>query len=364
MLYIYQHASWPNFTWDHAHLAPGLAEVAFLQGRILGRLDSLRFSLKKQVALTTLTSEIVTSSAIEGEHLNLAEVRSSVARTLGIETAGMVPSGHRVDSVVELMVDATDNYLESFSDQRLFGWHAALFPSGRSGLNSISVGEYRRGDMQVVSGPAGRERIHYEAPAPEKVPGEMARFLEWVNSEPTCPPLIKAAIAHFWFVIIHPFEDGNGRLARAITESLLARSDRTSERYYSVSSQILAEREDYYAALKRTQHSDGDITAWLEWFIGCLCRALTKSAMALDVVAKKTEFWDRHAQTDINQRQEKVLNKLLGDFEGKLTTAKWAKMTKTSHDTALRDIQDLIEKGILEKGPSGGRSTSYQLVAN
>jgi len=331
-----------------------------MQGRILGRLDSLGFTLRRESTLDTLTNEIVSSSAIEGEHLNVDEVRSSVARSLGVQTAGLVPSGHYVDGVVELMLDATQHYLEPLSSERLFGWHAALFPTGRSGLHRISVGEYRKDVMQVVSGPVGKERIHYEAPPPEEVFSEMERFIHWVNNEQDCSPLLKAAIAHFWFVIIHPFDDGNGRLARAITEMLLARSDRSSERYYSVSSVILAERKDYYAALNKAQYSESDITAWLDWFMDCAGKALARSLEILDIIAVKADFWDHHAEGEFNQRQQRMLNVLLVGFEGKLTSSKWGKTTKTSHDTALRDIQDLIDKGILEKESSGGRSTSYR----
>jgi len=360
--YLYQYESWPNFTWDEAALAVRLAEIPLIQGRLLGRLDYLGFTLRTQTTLNTLTDEIVNSSAIEGEHLDTDEVRSSVARKLGIETAGMVPSGHRVDGVVDLMLDATQNYLEPFSEERLFGWQAALFPSGFSGLYRITVGKYRSEEMQVVSGPAGKEKIHYEAPSFEVVPGEMKRFIDWCNAKPDIAPLIKAAVAHLWFVIIHPFDDGNGRLARAITEKLLARSDKSSDRYYSISTQILDERKEYYAALNKAQYSDSDITSWLDWFIGCIHRALEKSLAALDSVIAKAEFWDYHRDAGFNQRQQRMLNMLLDGFQGNLTSTKWGKITKTSHDTALRDIQDLIDRGILEKTPAGGRSTAYCLV--
>jgi len=360
--YIYQYENWPHFVWDESVISARLAEVSLIHGRLLGRLDLLGFSFREQTTLASLTDEIITSSAIEGERLDPNKVRSSVARMLGVETAGMVPSGHYVDGIVELMLDATQKYLEPFSDERLFGWQSALFPAGRSGMHRITVGNYRSDRMQIVSGSIGKEEIHYEAPLPENVPKEMKRFIDWLNAEEDTAPLIKAALAHFWFVIIHPFDDGNGRIARAITETLLARSDKSSQRYYSVSSQMLAERKVYYATLNSAQYSDGDVTAWLDWFIGCFGRALERSLTALDGVMAKAEFWDDHADLEVSQRQRKMLNALFDGFEGALTSSKWGRMTKTSHDTALRDIQDLIDKGILEKTASGGRSTSYHLV--
>jgi Fic family protein len=359
--YIYQYDSWPHFTWDDAMLRAGLSQAHFTQGRITGRLDSFGFVLREQTMISALAHETVASSAIEGERLDMDEVRSSIARMLGVETAGLVPSSHYVEGIVELMLDAVENYREPMDSERLFGWHASLFPTGRSGLHKIKVGAYRDDEMQVVSGAIGYEKVHFQAPPPTVVPKEMERFLEWINVERDCDPLVKAAIAHLWFVIIHPFDDGNGRLARALTEYLLAQSDDSSDRYYSVSAQMLAQRKDYYAALKDAQCSSGDITPWLVWFIECLNRSLDVSIVNLDIVVAKSEFWDKATQLEVNERQRRILNMLLDGFAGKLTTSKWAKINKTSHDTALRDIQDLIEKDILVKEPSGGRSTAYEL---
>jgi Fic family protein len=313
----------------------------------------------------TVTREITDSFKIEGEHLDENAVRSSVARRLGIELAGVdtsVSSGHHVDGVVEMTLDAAQKHNELLSEERLLGWHSALFPSRRSGLKTVKVGAYRSEVMQIVSGPIGREKVHYLAPAPEDVPGEMVSFLRWVNSEQTIDPVLMSGIAHFRFVMIHPFDDGNGRLARAISEMLLARSDASADRYYSLSSRLLVERKDYYAALERGQHSSGDITDWLAWYLGCLGRAIDDSSGQIDLAVKKADFWDTHKQTGFNERQQKVVSLLLDDFVGKLTTDKWAKLTKTSHDTALRDIKDMITKGVLEQEPGGGRSTSYRLA--
>jgi Fic family protein len=313
----------------------------------------------------TVTREITDSFKIEGEHLDENAVRSSVARRLGIELAGVdtsVSSGHHVDGVVEMTLDAAQKHNEPLSKERLFGWHTALFPSGRSGLKTVKVGAYRSEVMQIVSGPIGREKIHYLAPAPEDVPGEMTSFLRWINREQTTDPVLMSGIAHFRFVMIHPFDDGNGRLARAISEMLLARSDASEDRYYSLSSRLLIERKDYYAALERGQYSSGDITDWLSWYLACLERAIDDSSGQIDSAVKKADFWDTHKQTGFNERQQKAVSLLLDGIVGKLTTDKWAKLTKTSHDTALRDIKDMIAKGVLEQEPGGGRSTSYRLA--
>jgi Fic family protein len=357
--YIYQSESWPKLTWRDADLAKALGTAHLMQGRIIGRLDALGFVLRQQTALVTLTDEILRSSEIEGEHLDAAQVRSSVARNLGVEQIGGVSPSHPVEGMVALMLDATRNFAKPLTRTRLCAWHAALFPMGRSGLSLVHTGAYRNNEMQIVSGAFGQEKIHYEAPAPKRVPVEMKQFLNWLNSPAPMDGVLKAGIAHFRFIIIHPFDDGNGRLARAITEMLLARSDGYADRYFSFSDRIMKERKDYYAALKSAQHSKGDVTEWLTWYLACLNRALEDSARTLDKVVTKADFWAKHANNELNTRQQRMLNALFDGFEGKLTTAKWAKITKTSHDTALRDIKTLIEKGMLRQEDSGSRNTSY-----
>ena len=328
----------------------------------MGQMSSIGFSAKEEAILTTLTLDVVKSSEIEGEQLNYDQVRSSIARRLGIEIAGLVPSDRNVEGVVEMMIDATQNYLQPLTEDRLFGWHSSLFPGGRSGMYKIEVGRYRSGEMQIVSGAMGKERVHYEAPGPELMKFEMDRFLTWFNSDVDIDPVLKAAVAHFWFIIIHPFDDGNGRIARAISDLSLARSDKSSERYYSMSSQILVERKRYYEVLQKVQHSAGDITEWLDWFLNCLHNALLETDKTLIKIFSKIEFWRKHETTPINERQRFMLNKLLDGFDGKLKTSKWAKIAKCSPDTALRDIKDLIEKGILRQEEQGGRSTNYELT--
>jgi Fic family protein len=360
--YIYQYENWPHFTWDEKEIQVTLGKVRYLQGKLLGQMSVLGFSLKEETMLTTLTLDVLKSSEIEGENLNYEQVRSSIARKLGIEYAGMVYSNRDVEGVVEMMLDATQNYNKPIDDERLFSWHAALFPTGRSGMFKIDVGCYRNGEMQVVSGAMGKEKVHYEAPSPDKVKSEMETFLEWINKDATTDPVLKSAIAHLWFIIIHPFDDGNGRIARAISDLLLARSDDTAQRFYSLSSQILLEKKTYYEILKKVQHSSGNITEWLDWFLNCLYRSLLVTEKTLQKVLYKADFWDRHKDTDFNVRQRLMLNKLLDGFDGKLQTSKWAKITKSSPDTALRDIKDLIEKGVLKQEESGGRSTNYELV--
>jgi Fic family protein len=357
--YIYQSESWPHLTWHEAALAEALGAARLQQGRILGRLDALGFVLRQQTALGALTDEILRSSEIEGEHLDEAQVRSSVARNLGIEQSDGVPPSHHVEGVVELMLDATRNFAKPLTRARLCAWHAALFPTGRSGLSLVHTGAYRNDEMQIVSGAFGREKVHYEAPAPERVPAEMKQFLSWLNASAPMDGVLKAGVAHFRFIIIHPFDDGNGRLARAITEMLLARSDGYADRYFSLSDRIMKERKDYYAVLKSAQHSKGDITEWLTWYLGCLNRALEDSAKTLEKVVTKADFWAKHADKALNARQQRMLNALFDGFEGKLTTAKWAKITKTSHDTALRDIKSLIGLGLLRQEVGGSRNTSY-----
>jgi len=359
--YIYQSESWPHFTWNEQEIQVILGKVRHLQGKLLGQMSSLGFSLKEDTFLSTLTLDVLKSSEIEGEILNYEQVRSSIARKLGIEYAGMIYSDRTVEGVVEMMLDATQKYNKLLDDERLFGWHAALFPSGRSGMHKIDVGCYRKGEMQVVSGPMGKEKIHYQAPSPNLVKDEMDVLLNWFNNNTKIDLVLKAAIAHLWFIIIHPFDDGNGRIARAISDLLLARSDNSSQRFYSLSSQILVERKVYYEILQKVQYSNGDITEWLNWFLNCLYRAIGSAEKTIQKVFHKADFWDKHKETILNSRQRLILNKLLDGFDGKLTTSKWAKIAKCSSDTALRDIQDLIKKEILQKETSGGRSTNYEL---
>ena len=361
-MYIHERKNWTNFRWKSDKIEPLLGRVRYLQGKLLGQMGSLGFPLQEEAMLTTLTLDVLKSSEIEGEMLNKDQVRSSLARRLGIASSGLVDSSRHVEGVVEMMLDATQRYHAPLTDQRLFGWHAALFPTGHNQLYKIEVAKYRTGEMQVVSGPMGRETVHYEAPKPHLVTEEMSRFLEWFNGEMTTDPVIKAAIAHLWFVTIHPFDDGNGRIARAIADMALTRSDGSPQRFYSMSNQILAERKKYYSALERVQHDDSDITSWLEWFLACLERALLNNDEELKAVLTKAKFWDTHRETLLNDRQRLMLNRLLDGFEGKLTSSKWAKIAKTSSDTALRDIQDLIGKGILRRDSAGGRSTGYELV--
>lgn len=362
-MFVHQKQNWSDFKWDSDKIVPLLGNVRHLQGKLLGQMESLGFSLKEEAVLTTLTLDVLKSTEIEGEILNKDQVRSSIARKLGITVNGIVASSRNVDGVVEMMLDATQHYDSPLTKKRLLGWHAALFPTGYSGMYKIEVGKYRTGDMQVVSGAMGKEKIHYEALKPNLVESEMANFLDWLNNgHISIDPVLKAAIAHFWFITIHPFDDGNGRIARAITDMLLARSDNTSQRFYSVSNQILEERKVYYDILEKTQRGDGDITNWLFWFLSCLERSLINTEKILESTIVKAKFWKQHSQTSLNNRQRIMLNKLLDGFDGKLTSSKWAKITKTSPDTALRDIQDLISKGILQKEAQGGRSTNYELL--
>ena len=362
--YIYQHDQWPDFTWNDKEINVILGKVRHLQGKILGQMGALGFSIKEEAILSTLTLDVLKSSEIEGEWLNYEQVRSSIARKLGIEYAGMVHSGRDVEGVVEMLLDATQKYNKTLDEERLFGWHAALFPTGWSGMHRIDTGCYRDGEMQVVSGPMGKEKVHYRAPSPKLIKQEMDKFLDWFNRETKIDNVLKAAIAHFWFIIIHPFDDGNGRIARAISDMLLARSEDSPQRFYSLSNQILTEKKVYYEILQKVQHSSGDITKWLNWFLNCLYRALISTEETLKKVLKKADFWDKHNDTVLNSRQRLMLNKLIDGFDGKLKTSKWAKIAKCSPDTALRDIKDLIEKGIMKQEESGGRSTNYELVDN
>lgn len=365
MTYIHTLTSWPQFNWDHAAIEKSLGEARHAQGRLLGRMEALGFELRSEAMLTALTEDVVKTSEIEGESLNRADVRSSLARRIGIETAGVSPADRSVEGIVEVMLDATENYTAPLTKERLFGWHAALFPTGRSGMRPITVGAWRtdeRGPMQVVSGPIGKETVHFEAPAASRLPEEMRRFLDWFNSEPDVEPVVFAALAHFWFVTLHPFDDGNGRIARAIGDMALARSEGTGKRFYAMASAIQKERRAYYDILEQTQHGDLDITAWLVWFLGTLKVALAQADDLLSAVRHKAAVWDWLKDQPLNDRQRKVINRLLDGFEGKLNTSKWAALAKTSKDTALRDITDLVERGVLKRGDGGGRSTHYVLV--
>jgi Fic family protein len=360
--YIYEYKNWTKFSWRETDINALFGEVRNLQGRIIGQMNTVGFATKLEATLATLALDVIKSSAIEGEKLDYQQVRSSIARQLGINEAGLVPANRNVEGVVAMMLDATQNYLKPLTNKRLFGWHAALFPAGHSGLHKIEVGRYRTGAMQIVSGAMGKEKIHYEAIPAKRMKQEMDSFLKWFNDTTPIDPILKASIAHFWFIIIHPFDDGNGRIARAIADLMLARADRTAERYYSMSNQILAERKQYYAILQKVQHSNGDITDWLTWFLNCLKKSLLTTGTTLQNIFRKTAFWKMHEQTDFNERQRLVLNKILDGFDGKLKSSKWAKIAKCSPDTALRDIKVLIEKGILQQEQEGGRSTNYELV--
>jgi len=363
--YIYQNENWTDFTWNDKQISILLAQVRNLQGRLLGKMSALGFDFQTEATLEIITLDILKSSEIEGEKLNKAQVRSSIARRLGIEVAGLVTSARNIDGIVEMMLDATQRYELPLAEERMFGWHAALFPTGYSSSYKIDVACYRKGEMQVVSGAMGKEKVHYEAVATEKVKPEMDEFLRWLNTENNkIDSVIKAAIAHLWFVTIHPFDDGNGRIARAISDMLLARSDETKQRFYSMSAQILKERKKYYEVFEKTQHSiNSDITVWLDWFLNCLKNALLASEKILQSILYKADFWNENAKTTFNDRQIKMLNKLFdGDFRGKLQSSKWAKICKCSQDTAIRDIKDLIEKGILQQEQQGGRSTNYELT--
>lgn len=364
MTYIHELADWPTLRWSNEELAQPLAAVRHRQGRLIGRMEALGFALREEAVLHALTEDVLKTSEIEGELLDREQVRSSIARRLGMDIGGLVEADRNVEGIVEMMLDATQDYAQPLTAERLFGWHAALFPTGRSGMNRITVGAWRTaegGPMQVVSGPIGRERVHYEAPVSERMDTEMSSFLDWFEKA-TPDPVLKAGIAHLWFVTIHPFDDGNGRIARAIADQALARAEGTAQRFYSMSAQIQTERKAYYNMLESTQKGALDITPWLLWFIACLDRAFDGAETILASAMRKARFWESVADQPLNERQHKVINRLLDGFEGKLTNAKWAAMTKASADTALRDINDLVQRGILVKDPAGGRSTSYSLA--
>lgn len=362
-IYIWQQNDWPNFMWDDAKLSYKLGRVRSLQGRLVGKMSALGFDLKNSAMLDTLTADITKSSEIEGEILNAEQVRSSVARHLGIEIEGLPEADRYVDGVVQVMIDATQNFMTPLTEERLFNWHAALFPTGRSGAYKITAPDWRQGSepMQVISGAMGKEKIHYEAPHSDNVPYMMKQFLDWTNDNRKIDPVLKAAIAHLWFVTIHPFDDGNGRISRTITDLLLARADEMPHRFYSMSAEIRKQRKAYYDILEKTQKGSINITAWLEWFLDCLEAALLSTEQSIEIVLQKAAFWDKYRLTAMNERQIKVLNLLWDGFDGKLTSSKWSKITKCSPDTALRDIQDLITKNVLRKTNEGGRSTNYEL---
>jgi Fic family protein len=365
--YIWQAQDWPRWRFDLGVLAQPLADVSRAQGLLIGRLSDVGLALRNQASLSVLTEEVIKTSAIEGEQLNAQSVRSSIARRLGVDIGALAPVDRHVEGVVALVLDATGNYQTRLTLRRLLGWHAALFPTGYSGLSRIKVGGWRNdanGPMQVVSGPIGRQRVHFQAPPATRLALEMKRFLDWANNsnDPPLPPLIKAGLAHFWFVSLHPFDDGNGRIARAIGDLFLARADQSAQRFYSLSAQIQRERKAYYEILERSQKGTMDVSMWLSWFLATLHRAIDQAHHTIDAVLTKSRFWQRFASAPLNARQIKLINRLLDGFDGKLTSAKWAAIAKCSLDTALRDITDLLTQGVLQKSVAGGRSRSYELV--
>ncbi len=362
--YIHQHKNWPKFTWENEVIFPLLTNLRYKQGRLKGYMELLGFTSRNETNLLTLTLDVLKSSEIEGELLNPQQVRSSIARHLGMEIAGLIPSDRDVDGVVEMILDATQNYDKKLTKNRLFAWHTSLFPNGKSGLYKIRVGNWRnndKGPMQVVSGSIGREKVHYEAPDADRLQREMKLFLKWFNDANELDSVLKSGIAHLWFVTIHPFDDGTGRIARAIADMQLARADKDVQRFYSMSAQIRIERKGYYDILEKTQKGKLDITDWLVWYLNCFNHTLSTTEQHLQSIVKKAKFWDAHALTAINERQRLIINKLFDGFDGKLSSSKWAKITKCSSDTALRDIQDLILKKILVKEEGGGRNTHYKI---
>lgn len=364
-MYIWEQPKWPTFSWNQDVISTPLAQARHEQGLLLGRMQALGFALQKEATLKVLTEDVIKTSEIEGEKLDRDQVKSSIARHLGMEVAGLVPSERNVDGIVEVMLDATNKSSHALTQQRLFDWHAALFPTGRNGMHKIRVGNWRddsTGPMQVVSGPMGREKVHFTAPPANRVPAEIERFLKWFNKDTDSDPLQTSSIAHLWFVTIHPFDDGNGRIARALADMILARYERTSQRFYSVSSQIRRQRTEYYEILEETQEGALDITDWIEWFLQCFTQAVANSQETLESTLAKARFWERFAGAAFNERQRKVLNRLLDGFEGNLTSSKWARMTKCSQDTASRDIAALVHSGVLKRGTAKGRSTSYLLA--
>lgn len=365
-MYIHELKEWPNFTWNQEKLFQLLSEVRHKQGRIIGRMESLGFSLQAEAMLQTITLEITKSNEIEGEILNADQVRSSIARRLGMAIGGLVPADRNVEGVVEMMLDATQNFQQPLTQERLFGWHASLFPASYSGMRKIVVGKWRTNKpedpMRIVSGAMGKEKVHFQAPVAETLPDEMEQFLNWFNSKEDLDPLLKSAIAHLWFVTIHPFDDGNGRIARTIADMQLARADRIPQRFYSMSAQIRLERKSYYDILEKTQKDSLDITEWLHWFLDCLGKALIAAEENVSGVLRKARYWDWLRNIKLNDRQRLMINKLLDGFDGKLNSTKWAKIAKCSHDTALRDINDLIAQNVLIKEAGGSKNTSYILA--
>src|SRR2546430_1217744 len=364
-MYIWELGEWPHFQWNDSRLVELIARARYEQGVILGRMKGLGFQLREEASLKTLTEDVLRTSEIEGEKLDPAQVRSSIARRLGLNVAGLVPADRHVDGVVEMMLDATRSFARPLTKERLFGWQASLFPTARSGMRRIIVGAWRddrTGPMEVVSGPIGKEKIYFTAPPADRLDAEVAAFLDWFNSSRKVDPVLGAGLAHLWFVTIHPFDDGNGRIARAVADMALARSEDTHQRFYSMSSQIRQERNAYYDILERTQKGSLDITDWLEWFLACFTLATTNARETLRSVLHKAHFWEKYRAQPFNERQVKVLNTLLEGFEGKLTTSEWAALNRCSQDTAYRDILDLVDRGILKKDPSPGRSTSYSLA--
>lgn len=364
--YIYQHPDWPHFFWDQEKLAASLAQIHLRQGRLMGTLSALGFLVQNDTLLNNLTLEVIKSSDIEGEILNPDQVRSSIARRLGLSIENPKQSTGNVEGAVEVLLDATQHFNQDLTEERLCHWQFALLKSDpKSAYLHLNIGKWRddaHGPMQVISGPIGRERVHFEAPPAEILSAEMATFIQWANQQSDIDPVLKAAIAHLWFVTIHPFDDGNGRIARAITDWLLARHEQSALRFYSMSAQIRQERKTYYAILESTSKGDLEITRYLEWFLDMLNHAFDATEQSIRSSLAKSKFWEKHAQTAFNARQTLMLNKLFDGFIGKLTTTKWAKITKCSQDTALRDINTLIDLGILKKDAAGGRSTGYKLI--
>ena len=362
--YIHNRPEWPAFRWDAERLEVHLSRARFLQGKLIGQMSNLGFALRQTAILETLTEDVLKSSEIEGEVFGKEQVRSSIARRLGVNIGALPPKDRAVEGVVEMMLDATQHFDKPLTAKRLFKWHRTLFPTGRSGLQEIQIGSWRdgsRGPMQIVSGPIGREHIHFEAPTAERLDEEMAAFLKWFNEENGIDSVVKSGIAHLWFVTIHPFDDGNGRIARAIADMTLARSERSPERFYSMSAQIRRQRKIYYTKLERTQKGELDVTPWLEWYLESLALAIEDAGQVFSAILKKARFWKKYGSKVLNERQRNMLNRLLDGFEGKLTSSKWAKIEKCSQDSALRDINDLVERDILSRDPGGGRNTSYSL---
>jgi Fic family protein len=364
-MYLWEKPGWPSLTWNEQSLSQLLAKVSREHGRLLGRMQALGFDLRDEAHLHTLTEDVVKSSEIEGKILERDQVRSSIARRLGMDVGGLVPTDRDVEGVVEMMLDATGNFDKPLTEERLFAWHASLFPTGSSGMRKIMLGRWRddrEGPMQVISGAIGREKVRYEAPPAARLRDEMAQFLKWFDETSGSDTILTAGLAHLWFVTIHPFDDGNGRIARAITDMALSRSESSPRRFYSMSAQIRREREEYYTTLEWTQKGELDVTRWQTWFLECLLRAIDGVEETLGSVLRKASFWQRFAKEPLNERQITVLSRLLEGFEGKLTTSKWATLAKCSQDTAHRDIVDLVKRGALARDSAGGRSTSYSIV--